>query len=91
MAGKYRATGQLCARPLAGRAWSASVSRPANTSSAPVVIARTIGPPGATLQRRIDKADSEIVPTGAPRIFVADRAEEILLQTMHRRCERRGF
>jgi len=54
------------------------VSRPANTSSAPLVIARTFGSPGATFQRRIDKVDPEILPAGAPRIFVADRAEEIL-------------
>lgn len=90
MAGKCRATGQLCARPLAGRAWSASVSRPANTSSAPLVIALMIVSPGAEFQRRIDKVDSEILPTGVPRIFVADRAEEILPRAMHRRCERRG-
>jgi hypothetical protein len=54
------------------------VSRLANTSSAPLVIARTFGSPGATFQRRIDKVDSEISPGGAPRIFEADRVEEIL-------------
>jgi hypothetical protein len=73
---------------LARRVWSASVSRPANTSSALPVTARTFGLPGAASQRRMDNVDSEILPAGAPRIYVADGAEEILQQAMHRRCER---